>query len=135
MPVTVDTKMPSIHNPETILFAEDNSDVRRILKSILEDNGYKVIEAVNGTDAVRLFLENEDEIQIVLLDIIMPGKGGGEVYEEIKKVNPMTKILFISGYTGDGLLKNKIAEEGLNYISKPVEPDELLIKIRDVLDK
>ncbi len=133
-PATSGTKTFSKNNSETILFAEDDGDVRRILKSILEDNGYKVIEAVNGEEAVRLFREHEDEIRMILLDIIMPEKGGWEVYEEIKKTSPMAKILFLSGYTGDSIIKNKITEEGLNYIPKPVEPDELLIRIRDLLD-
>jgi DNA-binding NtrC family response regulator len=109
--------------------------VRRILKRIIEDNKYKVMGAVNGTETLRLFMEHRDEIDMVLLDIIMPDKGGGEVYEEIRQVSPKTKVLFISGYIGEGLLKDRIAEEGLNYIPKPVEPDELHIKIRDMLDK
>ncbi|MBF0558037.1 MAG: response regulator [Nitrospirae bacterium] len=134
-PATIDKKIYPKYGAETILLADDDDDVRSILKSVLEDSGYKVIEATNGKEAVRLFSERSDEIQMVLLDIIMPEKDGGTAYYEMKKISSASKILFISGCPGDGLIKDKIIEDGLNYLPKPVDPDVLLIKIRALLDK
>ena len=120
---------------ETILFAEDDEVLRNLLKEVLEQAEYTVIEAEDGEDAVNKFIENKEEIQIVLLDVIMPKKNGKEAYEEISKINTDIKTLFLSGYTSDILNKEGIIEEGINFISKPVSPEALLSKVREVLDR
>ncbi len=119
---------------ETILTAEDDAEVRRLTKEVLENFGYKIIEAVNGADAINKFIENKDRIQLLLFDLIMPKKNGKEAYEEIRKVMPDIKVLFTSGYTADIIHEKGILEEGINFIPKPVSPDDLLRKIREVLD-
>ncbi len=88
----------------------------------------------DGEDAVNVFVENKDEIQLVLFDVIMPKKNGKEAYEEIKKTVPEIKALFMSGYTADIIGRKGALEEGVNFISKPVIPDELLRKARELLD-
>jgi PAS domain S-box-containing protein len=120
---------------ETILVAEDDADVSKLIKTILEGYGYKVIEAVDGEDAVFKFIENKDKVQILILDVIMPKKHGREAYEEIKKISPDIKAVFMSGYTADIINKKGILEEGIDFISKPILPDDLLRKVREVLDK
>ncbi|MEW6109003.1 MAG: ATP-binding protein [Nitrospirota bacterium] len=120
---------------EIILAAEDDEAVRKLSRSVLEQFGYRVIIAEDGEDALNKFMENKDRIQLLLLDIIMPKKNGKEVYEEIRKVSPGIKTLFISGYTADLLHKKGILDEGINFISKPVSVNELLTKVREVLDK
>jgi len=120
---------------ETVLLAEDNLDVREITKEVLEDAGYKVIAAVDGEDAIVKFMDNKDKIELLLLDAVMPKKRGKEVYEEIKKIRPDIKALFSSGFAPDIVNKNGLLEEGLNFISKPASPIELLKKVREVLDK
>jgi PAS domain S-box-containing protein len=119
---------------ETILVAEDETYVRDFIKDILTGYGYKVIEAIDGEDAMRIFNEHRDTIQLLILDVVMPKKDGKMVYQEIKKVSPDTKVIFVSGYATDVLYKKGIFEEGLNFISKPMSPNELLIKVREVLD-
>jgi signal transduction histidine kinase/ActR/RegA family two-component response regulator len=119
---------------ETILVAEDETYVRDFIKEILTGYGYKVIEAIDGEDAMRIFNEHSDTIQLLIFDVIMPKKDGKVVYEEIKKVSPHIKVIFISGYATDILHKKGIIEEGINFISKPMSPDELLIKVREALD-
>jgi PAS domain S-box-containing protein len=118
---------------ETILLAEDDRAVRELTKNILEESGYQVIEAVDGKDALEKFASNKDRIQFLLLDVIMPQKNGKEVYEEIRKISPDIKVLFTSGYAEDIVQKKGISEKGLNFISKPVSPSDLLRKIRDIL--
>lgn len=120
---------------ETILLAEDELEVRRLVKTVLQEFGYKVIEAVDGEDAINRFTENKDRIDIAILDVIMPKKNGRKAYNEIKDISHDVKAIFISGYTEDIIKREDIFEMGLNFISKPVSPSDLLKKIREVLDK
>lgn len=120
---------------EIVLVAEDDQAVRKLTKDILERFGYKVIVAEDGEDAIGKFMDNKENIQLLLLDVIMPRKNGKEVYEEIKKIKPDIKTIFLSGYTANLIHKKGILEEGLNFILKPVSPKELLRKVREALDK
>ena len=119
---------------ETILLAEDDADVRNIVKISLEGHGYTVIEAVDGIDAINKFNENKDRIQLLLLDVIMPAKNGKEVYKTIKNTIPNIKAIFMSGYSKDIIQEKDIIREALNFLTKPVLPMELLKKVREVLD-
>jgi PAS domain S-box-containing protein len=120
---------------ETILLAEDEEAVRKLMKLVLEEAGYKVIEAVDGQEAIEKFRENKDNISLLLLDVIMPKINGKGVYEEATKIKPDIKALFSSGYPADFIHKKGILEEGLNFISKPASPHELLKRIREAIDK
>ncbi len=120
---------------ETVLIAEDDEDLRRLTALILEKNGYNVIEAVNGEDAVRKFIEKKDEVEFLLLDVIMPVKNGKEAYEEIRSIHPGIKALFTSGYSIEDLNRKGCYEEGINFLSKPLSAEKLIRKIREMLDK
>ncbi len=128
-----DTAANPKYGTETILLAEDDANVRKLIKTILEWYNYTVIEAENGEDAITKFAEKRDTIQFLLLDVVMPKKNGNEVYQEIKKMKPDIKALFISGYTGD-IIHNKIPP-GAKHFSKPIVPAKLLNAIRNGLDK
>jgi CheY-like chemotaxis protein len=78
---------------------EDDPDTRLFLKTVLEDSGYTVIEAVDGRDAVEKFEKERDRIRLLMLDIIMPRQNGREAYEDIRKICPAVKTIFLSGYT------------------------------------
>jgi DNA-binding response OmpR family regulator len=123
-----------VSGTETVLVAEDDTVVRKFIKYILEEYGYKVIEAADGEDALNKFMENKDNIQLLLLDVIMPKKDGRAVYNEAKKAKRGIKALFISGYAADIIYKKGIMDEGLNFVLKPISSAELLKKIREVLD-
>lgn len=127
--------IPKIGGSETILLVEDNADIRNVARIILENFGYKVIEAVDGEEAIAKFMDNKDAIDLVLLDVVMPKKSGKEVFEEIKKIKPDMKILFMSGYAPDIINSKGLIREGLDFIQKPAPPNELLEKIRVILDK
>ncbi len=120
---------------ETVLVAEDDQAVRKLTRDILERFGYRVIAAEDGEDAIEKFMDNKEDIQLILLDVIMPKKNGKEVYEEIKRINPDIKTIFLSGYTANIIHKKGILEEGLDFILKPVSPKDLLRKVREVLDR
>jgi len=107
--------------------------VRDLTRCLLEEFGYQVLEAVDGVDAVAKFKTNRDSIQLVILDVIMPRKNGRDVYEEIIKIKPGVKTIFLSGYTSDILTSKGIFQDGLNFLIKPVLPGVFLNKVREVL--
>ena len=120
---------------ETILVVEDNTEVRVLMRHVLEEFGYHVVEAVDGEDAVAQFERHKDMIRLVVLDVIMPRKSGKEAYDEIKRISPGVRILFTSGYAADMLSRKGIVEEGIDLVSKPVTPMSLLSRVRELLDR
>lgn len=125
-----------VHPPagkEVILLAEDEDAVRTLTKTILLESGYRVIEAENGIKAVELFQQHRDEIDLVLLDVIMPRMNGKEAGDEILRSKPETKILFMSGYTGDILGQQGLLSSGHGLIQKPLRPRDMLTIIRKTL--
>ena len=120
---------------ETVLIAEDDVEVRKLATKVLLGAGYKVLEAKDGEDAIKVFTENKEKIQLLILDVIMPKKNGKDVYDEIKKELPDIKAIFMSGYNSDVIHKKGFLEEGLDFLPKPLLPDELLRKIREKLDQ
>ncbi|MCX8022941.1 MAG: PAS domain S-box protein [Syntrophorhabdaceae bacterium] len=122
----------TVKGKETILIAEDSNEVRLLIQEILKAHGYSVIEAIDGEDAISKFVSN-DNIDLIVLDSVMPKKNGREVYDIIVKKNPNIKVLFMSGYTKDIVLDKGIAEGEVNFISKPISPDRFLEKVREIL--
>ena len=119
---------------ETILLAEDDEAVRKLNVTVLTKFGYRVIQAVDGQDAVEKFSEHKDDISLILMDMIMPKKNGKDAYEEISLLQPNVKILYSSGYTADFIQNRGVSEEGIELIMKPVQPMDLLRKVREILD-
>ncbi len=115
---------------ETILVAEDDEAVRKLTCTILQHHGYRVIEAVDGQDAVAKFGQNRDSVNLVILDGIMPRKSGKEAYTDILSINPAVKTIFVSGYTETVVSRNP----GISFIRKPFSPPVLLKNVREVLD-
>ncbi len=126
--------LPASRGAETVLIAEDDAAVRKLAREVFEHFGYTVIEARDGEDAVKMFLGHRDDVQLLVLDVLMPKKNGKEAYEEIKKARPDIKVIFTSGYSADVLHKKGIVEEGINFISKPISPNEFIAMVRKVLD-
>ncbi|TSK05381.1 MAG: transporter substrate-binding domain-containing protein [Geobacter sp.] len=120
---------------ETILLAEDDAEVRNLVVSILSQYGYEVIQAVDGQDVVEQFAANRERVAMILMDMIMPKNNGREAYEEITLLQPGVKVLYSSGYTADFIQNRGVSEEGIELIMKPVQPMELLRKVREVLDR
>ena len=120
---------------ETILLAEDDEQVRVLTSSLLERFGYTVITAHDGKDALVQFHAHRDAIQLVVLDVIMPGKNGRAACEEMRASAPGLKALFTSGYAADIFPLGEFDEPGFAFISKPVFPAELLRRIRQLLDE
>lgn len=119
---------------ETILIAEDNAALRQLSCQILRDQGYSVIEAFDGVDALEKYADNKDCIALTIFDVIMPRKNGKEAYEEIRAINPSAKAIFVSGYAEDIISKEGLLESDIHFLLKPMIPADLLKKVREVLD-
>ncbi|MFC1895040.1 response regulator [Thermodesulfobacteriota bacterium] len=118
---------------ETVLIAEDDRTVREFARDVLTEYGYQVIEAGDGEEAVRKFEEHARDIDLVLIDVVMPKKNGKSAYDEIKRMKHDVKAVFVSGYTSDIVEAKGVVEEGATFIAKPFGPERLLSKVREVL--
>ncbi|MHC4457989.1 MAG: response regulator [Planctomycetota bacterium] len=120
---------------ETVLLVDDEDFVIDIAHEILKTLGYKVLLAKGGKEAIEVYQKNQNNIDLVILDMIMPGTGGGEVFDAIRENNPVEKVLLTSGYDVNGQAKT-ILERGCNgFIQKPFNLKELSMKMREILDK
>ena len=119
---------------ETILLTEDDATVRELHGMILEEAGYTIIEASDGQDALEKFTHQGAEIDILVTDVIMPRMDGKHLYEEIRKIRPGMKVLFMSGYTNDVFLERGFLEDQYSFLAKPVMPSSLLKALRKILD-
>jgi PAS domain S-box-containing protein len=124
----------AVKGTETVLVAEDDAAVRQLACTALEAYGYTVVLAEDGEDAVRKFKEATKPVDLVVLDIIMPKMNGKVAYEEIKKLRPDVKAVFMSGYTADIVNRQGILETDMEFIVKPFPPNALLRKVREILD-
>ncbi|MBC7964065.1 MAG: response regulator [Steroidobacteraceae bacterium] len=120
---------------ETILVGEDDEALRRLATKVFNHYGYRVIVAVDGQDAVDKFIEYGDSIQLVILDAIMPKKNGREAFQEMRTMRPDLKAVFVSGYARDIFAENDMPDGNSIFVQKPVSPNELVAKVREMLDK
>lgn len=120
---------------ETILLAEDSEPVRTVTAFMLKEYGYDVISASDGQDAIEKFMRNKESISLCLIDLIMPKKSGRKVYEEIRKISPSVKVVFMTGYFGQDTAMEDIVGGDAELIMKPVSSEGLLAKVREILDR
>lgn len=119
---------------ETILIVDDEEMLREILLESLKDEGYNVLSAVDGTDALRMYNEHKDSIVLVITDLGMPNMGGEELYERLKKINPEIKVIVSSGFL-DTSTKSDLFRRGIkNVLTKPYKFDTIFGTIRGVID-
>jgi PAS domain S-box-containing protein len=124
----------SLSGTETVLLAEDGPMVRASTRSILERHGYTVLEAPNGTAALELAASHAGPLDLLLTDVIMPGMGGGELARRVQARRSETRVLYISGYTDDAVVRHGVLERGDAYLEKPFTSERLLRRVRQVLD-
>jgi CheY-like chemotaxis protein len=123
-----------VRGSETLLIVEDESQIRQLACDCLTQCGYNVLSAANGPEAVRLIENEKQPIDLILTDVVMPQMSGRELAERILCVRPETKILFMSGYTNDAIIKHGILDAGTWFIQKPFTLDDLSMRVREVLD-
>jgi two-component system cell cycle sensor histidine kinase/response regulator CckA len=118
---------------ETVLLVEDDELVRRMAHTVLELEGYKVIEARNGREALKICLQYANPIHLMLTDVVMPEMSGPAAADQVKEMHPEMRVLYMSGYTEDAIVHHGVLDEGVNFIEKPFTPDALAHKVREVL--
>ncbi len=119
---------------ETILLAEDEAAVRNLARRVLEKHGYKLLLAATGRDGVQLATQHAGPIDLLVTDVVMPEMGGRELAQRLAALQPGLKVLYLSGYTDDMIVRHGVLEAGVAFLQKPFTPDTLLRKIREVLD-
>ena len=119
---------------ETVLVVEDEDIVRNLCVRILEQLGYKVHQARNGTEAIAVAGGCGERIDLLLTDVVMPGMNGSELAAQLVPRHPEMKVLFTSGYTDDAITRHGILDEGVSFLGKPYAPSALARKVREVLD-
>lgn len=126
---------PSPRGTETVLLVEDEDAVRALTRHVLAGNGYKVLEASDGDTALRVAMSHEGPIHLLVTDVVMPGLGGPKLAERIASLHHETRILFLSGYTDDAVVRHGILHDEVEFLQKPFSPLVLARKVREVLDK
>jgi PAS domain S-box-containing protein len=120
---------------ETVLLVEDEAGVRRLSKRILENAGYRVLEAANGDEAETLFAEHADSIDLVVTDVIMPGCGGPDLLRRLHARAPGLRVLYMSGYTEQSAAQKAGIDRGFPFVQKPFTAAELVRQVRYALDR
>jgi two-component system cell cycle sensor histidine kinase/response regulator CckA len=119
---------------ETLLIADDHEGIREMVRSALEGCGYRVLFAVNGEEAIRTFEENAHEINLVILDMVMPRIGGLEAAKRMRQTRPELPVIFTTGYSSDNEALSKVIEAGGAVVEKPFDPRRLARRVRELLD-
>ena len=120
---------------KTILVVEDETFVRQVASEILESAGYLVLQASNATDAMSEFKQHHGRVDVLLTDVVMPGKNGRDLARELKAMCPSVRTIFMSGYTDNGVLRHDLQEQSSFYLPKPFSMDRLTSKVREVLEE
>jgi len=119
---------------ETVLLVEDDRSVLNLARKVLEQQGYNVLEADSGEDALKVAQEHEGSIHLLITDVVMTGMNGRELAERLMPLNPEMKVLFMSGYMEDIIAHHGILSSEINFLEKPFSPESLMRKVRTVLD-
>ena len=129
-PPSIDRGRPAV---QTVLVVEDAEALRELTKRLLERHGYTVIPAADADDAVRLFDEHPS-IDLLLTDVVMPGRSGPELVNQLMERRPALKVIYMSGYTDEDIVHHGVLDPGIMFLHKPFSSESLGRKIREVLD-
>lgn len=119
---------------KTVLVLDDEADVRKLVAAMLTGDGYNVLTADNGDNAIKAFKKSKHPVDLLLLDVVSPGLAGPMVADRLAELEPGLRVMFMSGYDGTSVVRRYVVEEGYALLSKPFTPDQLARKVREVLD-
>ncbi len=133
-PADLETPADLPRGTETVLLAEDEPSLRRLMARVLRMQGYTILEAADGNEALSLAQANGPKIQLLVTDVIMPGLSGKMLAEWLTEVNRGVKVLFISGYINNAAVRGAMSKPGTFFLQKPFNPHDLAKKVREALD-
>jgi CheY-like chemotaxis protein len=119
---------------ETILLVEDDEVVRALVREMLSRNGYTVLEAASGADALRICARRESPVDLVITDVVMPGMSGSELADRLADEYPQLKVLHTSGYSDEAIVQHGVLGASAAFLQKPFSMQALASKVREVLD-
>jgi DNA-binding NtrC family response regulator len=123
-----------VRGTETVLLAEDAGPLRTVARQILQRHGYTVLDALDGKSALEQAAAHSGPIHLLLTDVVMPDMSGRQLAQQIRERRPEMRVLFVSGYTDDAIIRHGILEPGIAFMQKPFSPDALARKVREVLE-
>jgi CheY-like chemotaxis protein len=126
---------PSHSGTETVLVVEDEDGVRELARELLEDLGYTVLEARRPREAMLVAEQHRGPIQLLLTDVVMPELNGSRLAERLRPGRPEMKVLYMSGYTDDAIVRHGVLKSGTHFLEKPFSSGRLADKVREVLDE
>ncbi len=125
---------PPPHEQQTVLLVEDDDTVRNLLRLLLQGQGYRVLDAPSGADALELCKYEPGPIDLLITDVIMPVMGGPQLAEAVVQRFADVRVLFVSGYTDEAIAAHGLARDRVHFMQKPFVKSELLRTVREVLD-
>jgi len=128
------TPNDDLSGSETVLIVEDNDSLRNFAQKILYIYGYSTLNAKNGEDALRVCKEHNGQIDLMITDVVMPKMGGREAAERLQPLYPRMKVIYMSGYTDNAIVRHGVLKPGLNFLEKPITPEGLARKVRKALE-
>jgi CheY-like chemotaxis protein len=132
---TAPPRSPGFIGTETILVVEDELAVRKLVERILRADGYTVLTAADGAEALQICDAHEGEIHLVLTDVVLPQMSGKAIAERLVRHRPQIRVLYMSGYSGEAIAQRGVLEAGVALLAKPFSPTALTSKVREVLDQ
>ncbi|HEV8550484.1 MAG TPA: response regulator, partial [Polyangiaceae bacterium] len=130
------TRPPAtLRGTETVLLVEDQAQVRAVAAEILQKHGYRVIAAQNAGEALLLCETHRGTIHLLLTDVVMPRMSGAELARRLASTRPNMRVLCMSGYTDDSVVRHGALESGIAFLQKPFTPESLTRRVREVLDE
>lgn len=126
-------KSVKLRGTETVLLVEDEEAVRQLAQEVLQSNGYCVLDAGNGNEAMKIAEQHNGVIDLMVTDVVMPLLGGRELAEKLSVTRPEMRVLYMSGHTDDAIVHHGVLDGRAAFLEKPFGPDALALKVREVL--